>query len=202
MNWLAHIFISECHIDYQLGNLLADRLKGKAWENASLQFLQGMKMHANIDTFTDSHVYVNRSKSKLGDSGRLRGVVIDIAYDHLLLKNWNLYCKQTLEQFIADFYSNAKKAIEHYPEETRLFVLRLIGAECLTSYDSFNGLRTAFQRFDKRLSSRVLAKESTLDYLPVLEKAIGPIEQDFFQFFPDLIRYFRTCSGADSDWIK
>lgn len=30
MNWLAHVLLSENHIEYQLGNLLTDPLKGKA----------------------------------------------------------------------------------------------------------------------------------------------------------------------------
>ncbi len=39
MNWLAHIFLSENHIEHQLGNLLTDPLKGKAWEGASDRIL-------------------------------------------------------------------------------------------------------------------------------------------------------------------
>ena len=32
MNWLAHIFLSENKIDFQLGNFLADQLKGRLCE--------------------------------------------------------------------------------------------------------------------------------------------------------------------------
>ena len=35
MNWLAHVFLSENNIEHQLGNLLADPLKGRAWEEAT-----------------------------------------------------------------------------------------------------------------------------------------------------------------------
>jgi len=38
MNWLAHVFLSENHIEHQLGNLLTDPLKDKAWEGASDSF--------------------------------------------------------------------------------------------------------------------------------------------------------------------
>jgi len=43
MNWLAHVFLSENHIEHQLGNLLTDPLKGKAWEGASTRIYAGDK---------------------------------------------------------------------------------------------------------------------------------------------------------------
>jgi acyl carrier protein phosphodiesterase len=29
MNWLAHVFLSEENVDFQIGNFLADPMKGK-----------------------------------------------------------------------------------------------------------------------------------------------------------------------------
>ena len=57
MNWLAHIFLSENHIEHQLGNLLTDPLKGKVWEGAGERIRRGIMMHMHIDTFTDAHMH-------------------------------------------------------------------------------------------------------------------------------------------------
>lgn len=92
MNWLAHIFLSEQNIDFQIGNFLADPLKGRAWENASVDLKKGIKTHLIIDTFTDSNEIVTQSKRRLRDSGLLKSIVIDITYDYFLTKNWESFC--------------------------------------------------------------------------------------------------------------
>lgn len=204
MNWLAHVFVSKNVIDYQLGNLLADPLKGKIWEGANEQIVAGFKMHCSIDSFTDSNEFVRKSKSRLRHKGYLKGVIVDIVYDYFLLKNWNRYSTVSLDLFINTFYQNATEAVESYPEHARVFVNKVIESNNLTSYGSFDGLEKAFQRIDKRLSARLLAKESAVDYLPALKREIMAIEADFIQFFPQLIEHFQSKSNISfkNHWIR
>jgi len=204
MNWLAHIFISENDIDYRLGNLLADTLKGRAWQGCSNKLLQGMQMHQAIDAFTDAHDCVRCSKARLGNSGYLRGVVIDIVYDHLLLKNWELYSRQSLQKFIQNFNHHAKVAVSEFPEHANLFVKQLISSNCLTSYNTIEGVQLAFQRIDRRLSDRLRNRELTSTYSVVVEKQIYNIENDFLSFFPQLIDYFcaKSTESDIGNWIR
>lgn len=204
MNWLAHILLSKKSVDYQLGNLLADPLKGKAWAGCNAHVEDGLKMHCSIDTFTDANQHVRKSKSRLGKSGHLKGVVIDIAYDYLLLKNWEKYVEIDFDSFINKFYLDSRKEIEHYPQKAKDFVERLIVSNLLPSYASFEGLEIAFSRVDKRLSERILAKESTTSYVNVLRSEISGIERDFELFFPQLITHFKSRSNLSSEeyWLK
>lgn len=204
MNWLAHIFVSDNAIDYQLGNLLADPLKGRSWQGASRQLENGLKMHGRIDAFTDANIFFRKSKSRLGSKGYLKGVIVDVAYDHCLIRNWNRYSKIELDCFINRFHEQAGAAIERYPANASRFVKRLIDYGVLTSYGSFNGLETAFERIDSRLSGRMLARESAVEYLPVLKKEIVAIEQDFLHFFPLLLEYFKSQvrSPLNDHWLK
>ena len=204
MNWLAHIFISEDSIDYQLGNLLADPLKGRTWEGASRQLQAGFGMHAGIDAFTDSNALVLKSKSRLGSRGYLKGVIIDITYDYCLIKNWDQYSSVDLDSFINTFYQNANAAILKYPDNAREFVKRLIDYRVLTSYGSVEGLEQAFHRIDKRLSQRILSRESAAGYLPVVKREIAAIEEDFSRFFPQLVGYFKSKSGVSNSqhWLR
>ena len=94
MNWIAHIFLSELNTDFQIGNYLADPLKGKVWENANENIKKGMYVHKIIDSYTDSHLFFKNSKNKLGSKGLLKAVVIDLTYDYLLTKigiNFQIY---------------------------------------------------------------------------------------------------------------
>ena len=87
MNWLAHIFLSEQNIDFQIGNYLADPLKGRVWEQASPNLKNGMHVHKIIDSYTDAHREFKRSKLRLGEKGLLKPIIIDLTYDYLLTKN-------------------------------------------------------------------------------------------------------------------
>lgn len=204
MNWLAHILLSDNPIDYQLGNLLADRLKCRAWQGASVEFHAGMRMHRSIDRFTDTHPLVRQSKSRLNRKGYLRGVVIDITYDHLLARNWQRYVNLPLGEFVNTFHRRTRQAMQGYPDSARTFLSRLIDSGHLMDYASMRGIENALLRIDGRLSQRVRAKETTLGYLPLVEAAYPRIERDFSSFMPDLIRHFKAVSGASagSHWLR
>ena len=204
MNWLAHIFVSTNSIDFQLGNLLADPLKGRRWEGASRQLEEGFRMHGRIDVFTDSNGLVLQSKSRLGSKGYLKGVIIDIAYDYCLTNSWDLYSNIPLECFISTFYRNADMAVADYPPEAEAFVRRIIASGVLTSYGSFEGLALALRRIDLRLSDRLRARESATDYLPILKREMAGISRDFSLFFPQLVEHFKSIAHipVKHDWLK
>lgn len=184
MNWLAHLFLSEHNTDYQLGNLLADPLKGKAWPGASEKLQQGMQTHRRIDAFTDQHPQVQQSKQRLGRAGYLRGVVIDIVYDHLLTQHWQQFATVEQPAFIDEFYSRATQIKNTLPTEASVFIESLMRSERLKKYTTLDELADAFIRTDKRLSARLKKKETTIQYLPIIEKQLAHIEKDFLTFFP------------------
>ena len=194
MNYLAHILISKKEIDYQLGNLLADPLKGKTWEGCTPLYKEGNRMHGYIDGFTDSNKHVQRSKARLGKKGYLRSVVIDVAFDYLLLKNWEQYVEIDSKSFIDGFYEESLKRCSQYPDKAKTFIEKIASYNVLSRYSTFEGLSATFKRIDKRLSSKMLAKESTYSYLTRLEASIPEMDVDFQRFFPDLIHRFKVKS--------
>lgn len=189
MNWLAHVFLSENHIEHQLGNLLADPLKGKAWDGASPLFQKGLKTHLAIDTFTDAHPLVKQSKSRLTNRKYLRGVVVDIVYDHLLTKHWQNFASHNFDTFTAKFRQEAPLEIDSYPVRAKRVINNVVNIKLLSSYTDIEGLGKGFQRIDKRLSHRVRAKETAFGYLPLVEKEMPNLEKDFLQFFPELMEH-------------
>jgi acyl carrier protein phosphodiesterase len=204
MNWLAHIFLSENNVEYQHGNLLADFLKGRSWGHASEAFKSGLKAHQAIDHFTDTHPIVSKSQSRLGKRGYLKGVVIDIVYDHLLASNWHEFSTITHAEFIEHFNRESTSVFNSYPESARVFLSRLIASGHLMEYRSFSAVEKALHRIDGRLSQRVLKHESASDYLPMAKIKLNEIEEDFLAFMPELIGHFKGLSNviSDSHWLK
>lgn len=186
MNWLAHIFLSEQNIDFQIGNYLADPLKGKAWENASDDLKNGIKTHIIIDSFTDSNLLVMQSKKRLREKGLLKSIVIDITYDYFLTKNWDIYCNIPFEIYTHDFYKKASNRLEHLPINASKQVSKIIKYQVLHKYQSVQHLKTAFERIDKRLSTKLLSRDSASSYFESVQENIDELEEDFLYFFPKL----------------
>ncbi|MCW8875999.1 MAG: ACP phosphodiesterase [Kangiellaceae bacterium] len=200
MNWLSHILLSKLNIEYQLGNLLADPLKGVAWNTASQSLIDGISMHKAIDVYTDSHPVISASKSRLGKKGYLKGVVVDVLYDHFLSNSWESYSKLPIDHFIEKFGSGAIYTSNVYPDNAKKFVHRLVKSNQLTTYVTFEGFVETLKRMDKRLSPRIIARETTLSYVSSVENNYEQLRRDFDEFFPELVDFFKQHKlGSESD---
>lgn len=199
MNWLAHVFLSEKHIEHQLGNLLTDPLKAKAWEGASQRVHRGIMMHMRIDSFTDTHPIVSQSKASLTPRGHLKGVVLDILYDHFLSLHWDTFCTIPREKFLEDFRKKALVTIEDaYPEKAKDVIKRVVANRQLSSYAHMDGVVSAFERIDNRLSERARSKDTCRRYLPLIAEKREQLEDDFLLFFPELMKAVKeTCLRDD-----
>ena len=204
MNWLAHVFLSQNHIEYQLGNLLTDPLKGKGWEGASSLIYQGIETHKLIDTFTDSHPMVSKSKARLTKRGHLKGVVIDILHDHFLSLHWEKYSNIPLDDFLHTFRTQAPLAIIHYPPRAKEVITRVVNNQQLGSYIKMKGVHDAFGRIDKRLSERALKKDTATRYIPLIAREKIHLEEDFLAFFPELMNAVHNQFEDDipTHWKK
>lgn len=191
MNWLAHAFLSEDHIDFQIGNILADPLKAKVWDDASIHMKKGMQTHVMIDAFTDSHKIVKLSKKRLREKGLLKPVIIDLTYDYFLTKNWNLYSTITIEEFTKNFYNKANKSLDYLPSHASNIVESLINKDLLNKYHTLEQLNTSFKRMDLRLSEKLLQRESASGYFYDVHINIEDLEKDFLDFFPQLCEYVK-----------
>jgi acyl carrier protein phosphodiesterase len=197
MNWLAHVFLSEQKIDFQIGNFLADPLKGKAWDGASLDMIKGMETHKQIDSYTDSHKVVSTSKARLRKKGLLKGVIIDLVYDYLLTKNWSYFSNLAKNEFLTSFNKNAQDRLSAFPERPRKLVANLTQEDRLNKYNSLEQLHRAFQRIDTRLSPQLLARETATSYFDEVCAVEEDLEKDFMSFFPELCSFIRTDINSE-----
>jgi len=191
MNWLAHAFLSEDHIDFQIGNILADPLKARTWDDASIHMENGMQTHIRIDRYTDSHDIVRLSKKRLREKGLLKPVIIDLTYDYLLTKNWDLFSTIPIDKFTENFYKKANNSLEYLPKKASYIVTNLINKDLLNKYHTLDDLNTSFKRMDLRLSERLLKRESASEYFNEVHLNIDELENDFLDFFPQLCEHTK-----------
>lgn len=92
MNFLAHLYLSQSNTNIMIGNFIADHIRGNNFSHFCKEIQQGVLLHREIDTFTDAHEVVRKSKRRLHERYRhYDGVIIDIFFDHYLAKNWSTY---------------------------------------------------------------------------------------------------------------
>lgn len=197
MNWLAHVFLSEPSLDFRLGNLLADVVRGAQLEGMSADFLRGVQRHRAIDAFTDSHPLVKRSRARVATAHRrFSGVLVDVFYDHLLAMRWDRYSSVPLHRFTSDFYADVSAAQIELPEHARIMLDRIVRHGLLESYAQVAGVERSLRRLSMRLAERwqrPFALEKSVEDLVSHEEGFA---EDFGEFFPQLLAHVARSQNA------
>ena len=184
MNYLAHFFLSGNKENLILGNFIADSVKGEQIESYPEDIRVGIKMHREIDFFTDTHAVTSRSKDLLRkEFNHYSAVILDVFYDYFLAKNWNEFSDETLEDYSERIYSLLEKNTEKFPDGPRMILPFMKKNNWLVSYSQIEGIRkvlTGMSRRTKFESKMELAADA-------LEKNHDLFECDFREFFPQLV---------------
>ena len=187
MNWLAHVFLSKPDVQFQLGNLLADVVRGPQRDAMSASFVRGAACHKAIDAFTDAHTIVKRSRARVSsERRRFSGVLVDVFYDYFLARNFGRYSSTPLDAYTSAFYASVKAQPITLPADAQLMLERIIRYDLLASYSRVDGVERALSRISTYLTSRwgrQFALERGVDDLLAHEAALSA---DFLEFFPAL----------------
>jgi len=151
MNFLAHVYLSEDNFSLAVGNLIADRVKGKDLTNFSPMIQKGILLHRKIDTFTDHHPLFKECVSILFSIYRhYSRVIIDIYFDHFLASNWDKYNSKNLKVFSNEFYDALKIESENFPENIKNFSRTLIFYNWFDSYKTITDLELILTQMAQR----------------------------------------------------
>jgi acyl carrier protein phosphodiesterase len=187
LNWLAHVLLSKDDVEFRLGNLLADLVKRQDRARMPPNFLLGVVRHQQIDSFTDTHPVVFRSKSRLHSVfGHASGIVVDIFYDHFLARDWDRYCLEPLAEFTARFYAGIPSVSLDLPDEAQHAVTRMIQLDRLGSYRELSGIEDAMRLVGQRLHHRTGQDFGLPTGVSELVRYFDDLHDDFTEFFPQL----------------
>ena len=151
MNFLAHIYLSNDNFSLAVGNLIADRVKGKYLTDFSPMIQKGIILHRKIDAFTDLHPLFKECVSLLFPIYRhYSRVIIDMYFDHFLASNWDKYHSKNLKDFLNEFYDALKIESENFPENIKNFSKTLIFYNWFDSYKTITGLELILTQMEQR----------------------------------------------------
>lgn len=186
MNFLAHIYLSGNSEGLIIGNYIADAVKGKQLDLFHSEITKGIILHRKIDTYTDTHAIVEKSKARLRPVYRkYASVIIDILYDHYLAVNWKNYSDIPLFEYSKNIYGLIKKHEQILPEKSKLFMQYMIKNDILNAYSNLNGIEKVLKGMAQRTSF-----ESNMNLsIKEIKEYYLLFEEEFYQFFPDIQQY-------------
>jgi acyl carrier protein phosphodiesterase len=188
LNYLAHFYLSEGNKNLILGNLLADSMNGSLDSPKYLAFdweiINGIKLHREIDKFTDNHPTVRQSIHRLQPKyHKYSGVVVDMYYDHLLARNWNKFSKEPIELYSSRVYKIFEEHKSIIPLKMNKMVHSMTSKDWLSNYRFEENLNWAF----KGLSQRAKFDSKMELALGDLMENYGDFQNEFLDFFPQII---------------
>ncbi|OCB78872.1 ACP phosphodiesterase [Flavobacterium crassostreae] len=194
MNFLAHIYLSGNNAHIQIGNFMADGIRGKHLDHFPSDIQRGIILHRAIDTYTDAHPVFRKSTKKLhANYHHYAGVIVDIFYDHFLAKNWSAYSDENLEEYIASFYDSLKENESHLTPKTLGLMPYMVQQNWLSSYQTIAGIKGILTQMDRRTQNasrmRFATQELVLHYTE--------FEQEFTAFFEDLKQHAQAHLAAN-----
>lgn len=184
MNFLAHIYLSFGDPEITIGNFIADSIRGNKFKHLPARVQKGIKLHRQIDTYTDSHPIPKISSKRLHvNYSHYSRVIVDIFYDHFLAKNWSLYSDVPLDIFVNNFYDLLEDNYPLLPDGVKRMMPYMIADNWIYNYSKMEGIARVLNGMNRRTQNRSKMNFAIVD----LEENYTEFEKEFTQFFEELI---------------
>lgn len=184
MNYLAHALLAGGRPASLAGAMLGDFAAGLEWEALPAAVRAAIRHHREVDAFTDSHPLPRRSRARIAPRFRLlRGVMVDVFYDHFLARHWERYGDGgPLPRFTDRVYAALERYDDHLSPRLRAVLPRMRSEDWLASYGDLENVGRALGGMAHRLSRPTPLAQG----LAELRAHYDAFEDDFHGFFPEL----------------
>lgn len=187
MNYLVHFLMAGSDDELRLGDVLGDVVKGRVdrfdHPGVTPRMRTGIQLHRTIDTFSDQHPAVLRSKRILAPRyGRLSGVIVDVFYDHVLAREWAGHHPRPLPEYAQEVYRGLRGNLHRLPVRVHPLVEAMSRGDWLRAYASPDGIDRALRGMAARRA--VAAPIGTAGGM--LSSHYEQFAEDFAEFLPDL----------------
>ena len=185
MNFLAHLALSGKNQSLTIGNFLGDFVKGNLFGRYDEEIELGIKFHRAIDAYTDHHLLIKLSKKRFGPRfRRIGGIMVDIAYDHLLALSWDQFYDEPIDLFSKRVLEEVL-AFKELPCAAENLAKMMLRKNSLERYKNEEFLSDASLSIHKRLRN----KTPMLDAPEAIKNVKGELDRDFRFFYPQLIDF-------------
>lgn len=184
MNHFAHCVLAQPNADSIIGNLLGDFARGISPDSLTPAVRAGLENHRAVDRFTDSHPLVKEMRRCFSPRRRrFAGIALDIYFDHLLIRHWQLLEDRDLGQTVETIYQHLQGARHQMPSPSMQQTSRhLVEHDWFGSYARLDGIAHAIDR----VAARIRFPNSFDNAIEELLANQQLIENGFLMFYPEL----------------
>lgn len=193
MNYLAHTLLARSDEGLMLGGLFGDHVRGlRALRRFPTDVRNGIRLHRFIDKTTDSNAQVKNLVRRFPRPfRRYAGIIVDMAFDHELARNFSRYGAGSLEDFDLQIRQLLARHAELVPEGLAEFMKYADGRGLFAAYRDESELLISLAGVGRRLS-RANPLDRVEEIWPTVRE---PCAEAFAVVFPQI--------QADvDDWIK
>jgi acyl carrier protein phosphodiesterase len=188
MNFLAHAYLSFNYPEIIAGNMISDFVKGKAQFSYPEGIQNGIRLHRQIDEYTDMHPATIAAKQLFRPYYRLySGAIMDILYDHFLASDPTIFTETSLKEFTSSIYTSLEEQSAHLPPVFIQVFAYMRTDNWLFNYRFPEGIRKSLRGLARRST---YLRESDTAYNLFLEHYVE-LQKYYQAFFPDLASFAR-----------
>lgn len=171
-------------------------MRGSKPEMFTAPVQRGLANHRWVDKFTDNHAEVTGLKQNISPARRrFAGIIIDIAFDHFLIKNWESYSVQPLDTFCQSVYRDLSHCLPDMPAAMQQTVKSMTRHQWLTTYRNLEGVARALDN----TAGRIRFTHNFYNSVVEIEANYTDMEAAFHRFFPQLRQAVIDASLETSD---
>ena len=183
MNYLAHLFLAQPSTESRVGNLLGDFAKGVVVAELPEPVKNGLFNHRAVDRYTDNHAIIKQLKSLMSaERKRFAGIMMDVVFDHYLIKHWNSFSHLSFEDSSVVYYQSLTQGQALMPEPMQRVTQRVVSQQWFDSYQTLQGIGFALDR----IASRIRFDHTFYGSIEEITVHKNEIEKGFLAFFPEL----------------
>jgi acyl carrier protein phosphodiesterase len=185
MNFLFHMLLSGLDEQILVGNFMGDFVKGPLADRFSDRIRLGLTLHRRIDSFASRDGLFQCSRLRLDSLyGLYRGVLVDLFYDHFLVREWDQWSDEPFDRYLTRTRSIIEGRKTELPEHMRP-LLPIIFEKLLPSYGEVVGIARALERMSRRVTRSNPLAGGEVELL----RHYDDLQSDFRGFMP-LVRSF------------
>ena len=184
MNHLAHAVLADPAPAQCLGNLFGDAIRGPlSRQDLPEGVIAGARAHRQIDGLTDRHpTSIHLRGLFAGNLRRYAGIILDVAFDHYLIRHWPAFCEVSRQSFTLGIYDAMHRHPALLPARVRPLASRMIDRDFLNRCETLQGVEDSLGF----LSNRLTRGFDVATACRALERHDAACERGFLQVFTDV----------------
>ncbi len=191
LNFLAHLLLTKSSESLMVGSFLGDFVKGPINGDFPPGITAGIQHHRLVDATTDSHPDHQYLRTLFSPyRRRYAGVILDIAYDHILSETWSQFSDENMDSFINRSYEILENHAHAFPDRAKRFLFYMLREDALRQYGSMDGVRITLNRMANRGRYHPPLYDSHEEILELKTE----IKERLFTLLPDL-KSLNTPTG-------